>query len=250
MAASDYVERSMAFKYDLEHINKFNRELYAKEAKGGARAQFFEELGGIDAMSDLFKTDVAVGVDPSEAKEDPPFATRRAWFGTNDMPQPKKKWLITMIWEHCQDETIIILAIAAVVSLALGVAFPETFINPETGQTDTDSSGWVEGVAILVAVIVIVMVGSLQDYDKERKFRALGKEDKRFVDVIRGGDTHNIRTSEVVAGDIVVLTWGKFIPADGYIISSDQLKVCESRKKKKKKKKKKKSVSHSSENSG
>jgi hypothetical protein len=57
------------------------------------------------------------------------------------------------------------------------------------------------------------------------RFRALGKEDKRFVDVIRGGDTHNIRTSEVVVGDIVVLSWGKFIPADGYIISSDSLKV-------------------------
>jgi magnesium-transporting ATPase (P-type) len=57
------------------------------------------------------------------------------------------------------------------------------------------------------------------------RFRALGKEDVRFVDVIRGGSTHNIRTQDVVAGDIVVLTWGKFIPADGYIISSDQLKV-------------------------
>jgi magnesium-transporting ATPase (P-type) len=163
----------MAFKYDLEHINQFNRDLYAKETKGGFRAQFFEELGGIEAMADIFKTDLATGVDLAEEKEavkgEPaPFHTRRAWFGTNEMPKPKQKWLITMIWEHCQDETIIILSIAAVVSLALGVAFPETFINPETGMTDTDSSGWVEGVAILVAVAIIVMVGSLQDYDKER----------------------------------------------------------------------------------
>lgn len=215
----------MAFNISLETLNKFNKDLYSKEPKDGARAEFFEAFGGIQGLEDQLKTDLVAGVEESEAKEAEPFQTRRSWFGTNDMPQPKKKWLITMIWEHCQDETIIILSIAAAVSLALGVAFPETFVNPETGMTDTDTTGWVEGVAILVAVIVIVMVGSLQDYDKERKFRALGKEDKRYVDVVRGGSTHNVRTSEVVTGDVVILTYGKFIPADGYVISSDGLKA-------------------------
>lgn len=133
-----------------------------------------------------------------------------------------------MIWEHCLDSTIIILSIAAVVSLALGLAFPEQFFNPDCMCIDTDSTAWVEGVAILVAVIVIVMVGSLQDYDKELKFRALGKEDKRFIKVVRGGSPLEVRTNEVVVGDIVLLEWGKFIPADGYLISGDSLKVDES----------------------
>ncbi len=48
------------------------------------------------------------------------------------------------------------------------------------------------------------------------------------MDVIRGGNTHNVRTTELVVGDIVLLPWGKLIPADGYLISGDGLRVDES----------------------
>ncbi len=157
------------FKSPAEDVNKFNTDVYHKEAKNGLRGAFFDEFGGLEAMYGIFSTDPATGVDESEANEQPPFKTRKDYWGDNIMPQPKSKWLIEIIWEHCQDETIIILTIAAAVSLALGLAFPETYYNPDCNCTETDATAWVEGVAIIVAVIVIIMVGSLQDWDKERK---------------------------------------------------------------------------------
>ncbi len=84
----------------------------------------------------------------------------------------------------------------------------------------------VEGVAILVACLVVVLVGSIQDYDKELKFRKLGVCDVRYITVVRGGAPVEIPTTEIVAGDVVVLDWGKAVPADGYVILSDDMKVC------------------------
>jgi Ca2+-transporting ATPase len=63
----------------------------------------------------------------------------------------------------------IILCIAAVISLALGLyqdlgTAPETVYNAATGQEqEVPSVDWVEGVAIMVAVLIVVMVGSVND---------------------------------------------------------------------------------------
>ena len=69
---------------------------------------------------------------------------------------------------------------------------------------------------------------TLQDYDKELKFRKLGVCDVRFITVIRGGHPKEVPTADLVAGDIVVLDWGKAVPADGYVVMADDMKVDES----------------------
>lgn len=48
------------------------------------------------------------------------------------------------------------------------------------------------------------------------------------MQVLRGGETLEVDTTEVVVGDVVILEWGKYIPADGYLISGEQLRVDES----------------------
>jgi Ca2+-transporting ATPase len=81
-----------------------------------------------------------------------------------------------------------LLAVAAVVSLGVGlyedIAVPEydTFGNRIPGVK------WVEGVAIIVAILMVVMVGSVNDYQKEKQFRKLNaKKEDRAVKV----DAHN-----------------------------------------------------------
>ena len=45
-----------------------------------------------------------------------------------------------------------------------------------------------EGVAILVAVLIVVIVGSVNDWQKEQQFKALNtRKDDRTVEVIRDG---------------------------------------------------------------
>lgn len=54
---------------------------------------------------------------------------------------------------------------------------------------------WVEGVAILIAVLIVVMVGSVNDWQKERQFKKLNeKKDDRTINCIRGGVRMSINT--------------------------------------------------------
>lgn len=75
---------------------------------------------------------------------------------------------------------------AAVVSLGVGlyedIAVPEydTFGNRIPGVK------WVEGVAIIVAILMVVLVGSVNDYQKEKQFRKLNaKKEDRVVKVTK-----------------------------------------------------------------
>jgi magnesium-transporting ATPase (P-type) len=75
--------------------------------------------------------------------------------------------LFELIKEALEDPTLVMLCISAAVSLVLGIAE-----NPATG--------WIEGTAILSAVVIVVMVASLNDYQKEKQFRKLNeKKDSR-----------------------------------------------------------------------
>ncbi|KAH9912788.1 uncharacterized protein BXZ73DRAFT_82151 [Epithele typhae] len=93
----------------------------------------------------------------------------------------------------------ILLSVAAVISLALGL-----FQDFGPGRDpDEPAVEWVEGVAIMVAIVVVVLVGSLTDWQKERQFRVLNaKKDERTVKVVRGGVERLIDVHAVVVSDV------------------------------------------------
>lgn len=112
------------------------------------------------------------------------FPQRKAVFGANVLPETESKSIFALMWIAFQDKTLILLAIAAVVSLGVGlyedIAVPEydTFGNRIPGVK------WVEGVAIIVAILLVVLVGSVNDYQKEKQFRKLNaKKEDRAVKV-------------------------------------------------------------------
>jgi len=71
------------------------------------------------------------------------------------------------------DKVLLLLSAAAVISLALGLY--QTFgIKKKPGEGP--SVEWVEGVAIIVAVTIVVVVGAGNDYQKERQFVKLNKK--------------------------------------------------------------------------
>ncbi len=100
----------------------------------------------------------------------------------------------------CCSEQIILL-IAAVVSLALGiyqaVGTPATIIySPSCPNGCAEPKvDWVEGLAILIAVALVVVVGAVNDYNKELQFKKLNeKKEDRQINVIRGGSKMRINT--------------------------------------------------------
>ena len=82
------------------------------------------------------------------------------------------------------------------------------------GQEEVQSSdaGWIEGLAILVAVFVVVFVTAFNDWRKEKQFRGLQEkiEHEHKFSVIRNGEVTQIPVSEIVVGDICQVKYGKY----------------------------------------
>jgi magnesium-transporting ATPase (P-type) len=120
---------------------------------------------------------------------------------------------LRLAWEALTDITLIILLIAAVVSLALSFYKPP----PEHASNDSteQKAGWIEGAAILIAVIVVVLVTAANDWSKEKQFRGLQSkiETEHKFSVIRGGVAMDIVIKDLVVGDIARIKYGDLMPA-------------------------------------
>lgn len=92
---------------------------------------------------------------------------------------------------------------------------------------EEEHHGWIEGLAILISVIVVVIVTAFNDYSKERQFRGLQNriEGEHKFSVIRSGEARNISVGDIVVGDICQIKYGDLLPADGILIQSNDLKV-------------------------
>ena len=85
---------------------------------------------------------------------------------------------------------------------------------------DHKSSAWIEGFAILVAVFVCAVVTAVNDYQKERQFMSLNSvaDEKKKVTVRRDGIVMELHQDFVLVGDVVSISEGMEIPADGLLI--------------------------------
>jgi P-type Ca2+ transporter type 2C len=154
------------------------------------------------------------------------FADRKRVYKDNRLPERKGKSLLQLMWITYNDKVLILLSVAAVVSLAIGLY--QTF-GVEHKPEDGAPVDWVEGVAIMVAIFIVVVVGSLNDYQKERQFAKLNKrKSDRLVKVIRSGKTIEMSVFDILAGDVVHLEPGDMIPVDGILIEGFNVKCDES----------------------
>ncbi|VDK59451.1 unnamed protein product [Anisakis simplex] len=113
------------------------------------------------------------------------------------------------------------------------ISWLNVFVHREfSGGNDSGEheAGWIEGCAILVAVIVVVLVTALNDWSKEKQFRGLQSkiETEHKFSVIRNGEPIDIVVNELVVGDIARVKYGDLLPADGILLQSNDLKIDES----------------------
>jgi P-type Ca2+ transporter type 2C len=99
------------------------------------------------------------------------YVDRKRVFGTNRLPEKKAKNLLQIMWTTFNDKVLIILTVVAAISLGLGLY--QDF--GQIGRYHGPKVRWVEGVTIMVAVAIVVVVGSLNDYQKEQQFIKLNK---------------------------------------------------------------------------
>jgi Ca2+-transporting ATPase len=186
-----------------------------------------EDLKSVTAGSLLAKPSRISTMAPSLYKHRTPdlHADRKKVFGDNHVPAKVPKTFVQLLWATYNDKVLMLLTAAAVISLA--VSLYQTFGTPRTASNPPVQ--WVEGVAIIVAIVVIVLVGSVNDYQKERQFLKLNeKKRNRDVKVVRSGKSRLISIFDVLVGDVVHLEPGDVIPADGVFIDGQGVKCDES----------------------
>jgi len=153
------------------------------------------------------------------------YVSRKNVFSDNRIPERKGKSLLQLMWITYNDKVLMLLSAAAVVSLAIGLY--QTFgVEHEDGEAKVE---WIEGVAIIVAIVIVVLVGSLNDYQKERQFAKLNrKKQDRVVKAVRSGKIIEISVYDIYAGDVLHLEPGDLIPVDGILIEGFNVKCDES----------------------
>lgn len=162
---------------------------------------------------------------------------RHLEFGQNFIPPKKAKTFLQLVWEALQDVTLIILEVAAIISLGLSFYHPPGGNSEQCGQVSGGiedegeaQAGWIEGAAILFSVIIVVLVTAFNDWSKEKQFRGLQsriEQEQKFT-VIRKGQVIQIPVAEIVVGDIAQIKYGDLLPADGVLIQCNDLKIDES----------------------
>jgi Ca2+-transporting ATPase len=125
--------------------------------------------------------------------------------GYNELTEKPRPGFLKLLLAQFNNFLIIILIVAAVVSLLLG----------EVG----------DAVAIMVIVVLNAVVGVIQESKAEQALAALKKMAAPNAQVIRDGHQITIPSRELVPGDIVLIEAGNYMPADMRLVESVNLKV-------------------------
>jgi len=160
--------------------------------------RLFHTLEGDEAIQ-ILESDTS-GLSDSEA------ASRLEQFGRNELAEGKKKTLFMKFLEQFKDFMVVILLIAAFISAVVGHEIADALI-------------------ILFVVILNAILGVIQESKAEKAIAALKKMSSPSVKVRRGGATRQIKTEELVPGDIVLIEAGDIIPADMRLLENASLKI-------------------------
>ncbi|XP_069721598.1 plasma membrane calcium-transporting ATPase 2 isoform X3 [Phaenicophaeus curvirostris] len=236
MTNSDFYSKNQ--RNEANHAGEFGctlQELRSLMELRGTEAvvKIKETYGETEGLCRRLKTSPTEGLAGTAAD----LEKRKLIFGKNFIPPKKPKTFLQLVWEALQDVTLIILEIAAIISLGLSFYQPPGEGNEgcgtATGGAEDEGeaeAGWIEGAAILLSVICVVLVTAFNDWSKEKQFRGLQsriEQEQKFT-VVRGGQVIQIPVAEIVVGDIAQVKYGDLLPADGIFIQGNDLKIDES----------------------
>ena len=139
---------------------------------------------------------------------------RRQKYGLNQLEEQRKKPIIIRFLEQFKDFMIIILLIASVIS---------AIVAKIEGSND-----YFDSIIIIAIVVFNAIMGLVQETKAEKSLEALKKMSAPTCKVRRDGKVVTVKGEELVPGDIVILEAGGYVPADGRLILSSNLKIEES----------------------
>lgn len=163
---------------------------------------------------------VLVGLDSSvNGLSDNAVLLSQKKYGKNQITKVKPKTLFRRVSEALLEPMLIILEIAAAITLGVNIG---KFIK--TGNGD-----FYECIGIVLSILISVVLTLVMEGKSKKAFEMLGNlYDTAAVKVIRNGKIKIISQKDIVVGDVVAIEAGDKIYADGRLISSGGLEVDES----------------------
>lgn len=143
----------------------------------------------------------------SAGLSEPEVDRRLKKYGHNVLNKKPPKSILNMLKEQIFDPMILIL---------LGAATFSALLNE-----------WVEAGVIFFIVIINSIIGIIQEKKAQASLAALKTMSAPTATVIRNGSEEIVSASELVVGDLVILTNGDMVPADLRLTQSNNLKIAE-----------------------
>ncbi len=134
-------------------------------------------------------------------------AARLAVVGPNSVEDAERLGALRLLWRQIESPLVLILIFAAAVSLGL--------------------SQWVDAGIILAIVVGSTLLGFYQEYSASAAVEELKKRLALTCRVVRDGVEGTVHADALVPGDVVVLSAGNLIPADGRILEATNFLVSE-----------------------
>ena len=132
-------------------------------------------------------------------------------YGRNKLEEKKKDGIVKQFLSKLADPMLIILMIAAVLSVVTSYA---------SGEVE-----WSDAIIILVVVLINAVLGVVQESKAEKAIEALQNMSKAKSKVKRDGKQMTVESEELVPGDIIELEAGDSVPADARILYSASIKA-------------------------
>ena len=170
-----------------------------------------KELGGAEGIMEKLKTELRVGIRSIDNREND--------FGSNKVFIEPVPPFCSYVCEALEDLMIRILIAAAVIQIILGATLSE---DP--------SKDWIDGFSIIIAVLVVTVVGSVTNYQKETKFHELNtiQNEGTIYKVIRNGNPIDIKSDDILVGDLINVQVGDILPADLILVEGNGIQIDES----------------------
>ncbi len=154
------------------------------------------------------------GLTDEEAKR------RLAEYGPNVLKEEERPGFLQIFIEQFKDFLILILLAATILSFAM------YFLNV-FGILDTGEESPVDAIVILAIVVASAGMGTIEEYRAEKSMEALKKMAAPTAKVVRNGKETMVPASDIVPGDIVLMTYGDKVPADARVIEELNLQTDE-----------------------
>ena len=178
--------------------------------------KYFKEKGGILPLLLSLKTDAKQGISTLSLEN------RKSYFGSNRIYVKPPPNFADFCIEAISDKMIIILIISSIIEIGISL-----FNMAFKGENNLD---YLDGISIIIAVVVVVLVGSITNYEKEKKFHSLNDFEQKSAkyNVIRNGMNQYVVSEDLLVGDLVKINYGEILPADMILVEGNGLKIDES----------------------